>query len=67
MGHQQFNQYFKEIFAKMSALKIESFQKQFHNILNFGENCNFKIWTKMKLLESIVYVISQLIFWGAGK
>jgi len=34
---------------------------------NFGQNCNFKILTKMKIAESIVYVISQLIiFEGQG-
>jgi len=34
-----------------------------HNIQNFGKNCNFKILTKMKISESIKYVISQLFFW----
>jgi len=30
----------------------------------FRKNCNFKILTNMKLLESIVYIISKLIFLG---
>jgi len=44
--------------------KNEMFPKFCHNIQNFSKNCNFKILTKMKILESIVYVISQLFFWG---
>jgi len=60
LQHRKFRQYFKESFAKISALKIESC----HNIQNFGKNCNFKILSKMKILESIVYVISQLMFLG---
>jgi len=44
------------------ALKIE-FN---HNIQNLDKNCNFTILTKIKIPEGIVYVISQLIFWGQG-
>jgi len=29
-----------------------------------SKNCNFKILSKMKVMESIVYVISQLILFG---
>jgi len=33
--------------------------------LKFSKNCNFQILSKMKILESIVYVISQpIILWG---
>jgi len=40
------------------------FPKFFHNIQKFGKNCNFKMLTKIKISESIVYVISQVIFLG---
>jgi len=47
------------------------FPKFCQNIQKFGKNYNFKILTKRKISESIVYVISQLIFSGgreiAGK
>jgi len=33
---------------------------------NFGKNCDFKIWTYMKISESIAYVISQQFFFGGG-
>jgi len=42
------------------------FPKFCHNIQNFGKNCNFQILTKIKIVYNIVYVISQLIFWGQG-
>jgi len=40
-----------------------------HNIHISGENCNFKILTKMKTLEStpVVYVIISSKFLAAGK
>jgi len=64
LQHQQFFQYFRESFAKISALKIESFQNFATNFQNFDKNCNFKLFIKMKISESIVYVISQQKFVG---
>jgi len=43
---------------KISALKIESFQNFAKIFENFVKNYYFKILTKMKVLERIVYVIS---------
>jgi len=38
---------------------------KFRNFVpNFGINCNFQNYTKMKILEGIVYVISQHTFLG---
>jgi len=34
------------------------------NIQKFDQNCDFKILTKIKISERIVYVISQIIFLG---
>jgi len=53
-------QYFSESISKILSLKIESF-RNFAAILEIVEKCNFKMLTKLKILERIVYVISQLI------
>jgi len=46
--------------------KIKSF-KNFATSLKIGKNGNFKMLAKIKIMESIVYVISELIFLRAGK
>jgi len=48
----------------MLALKIESFRVFATVKKNYGIYCNFKILSKMKMLQSIVYLINQLIFFG---
>jgi len=69
LRHQKFRQYFARKFCKNFGPKDRIFQKFCHNFRNYGQNCNFKMWSKMKILwskmkifESIVYVISHLIF-----
>jgi len=58
---------FQGKFRKSFGPEYSIFPKFCHNIQNFGKNCQFKILTKIKIPESTVYVISQLVFWGKGK
>jgi len=51
----------------MLVLKIESFQNFATIFKIYAKIVNFKILTKMKIPESVVYVISQLIFAKAVK
>jgi len=55
---------FQGKFRENFGPKDRIFAKFWHNIQNFGKNCNFKLFTKMKISESVVYVISQIIFGG---
>jgi len=68
LRHRKFRQYLSESFAKISALKIESFQKLSDNFQNFGKNCKiyFHNFEKNEGENIGVYVISQLFFEGEG-
>jgi len=57
---------FEGKFCENFGPKVYIFPKFCHNIQNFDKTCHLKLLTKMKILESIVYVISLLIFWGQG-
>jgi len=54
---------FLGLFRQNFGFKDWIFSKFCHYIQNLGKNCNFKILTKMKVSESIVYAISPHIFW----
>jgi len=63
----KYRQYFRESFAIVSALKFESF-RYFATIIRISaKKCNFKICTNVKMPESKVFVVSQLIFLGGQK
>jgi len=57
---------FQRKFRENFSPKHWIFSKFCHNFQNLSKNCNFKMLTKMKISESKVYVISQVIFEGQG-
>jgi len=68
LQHRIFCQYFRESFAKISVLKIESFRNLDTIFKILAKIVISKMLAKIKISESIVNVISQLILLGgAGK
>jgi len=65
LRHRKFRQSFRESFEKISAPKIEFFRNFATIFKTIGKKFDISNFDKNKKLgEHIVYVISQLIFWG---